>query len=164
MLREKRGGDKPLQDRIVMIVGVNAAARSVTLGVKQRGGIPVVASHDKDAAHKLAQDMGCRHIPFEALYTTCHDVLAVCAIEQGPAKDSTLQANYLKPSITVMDLTAMPKKSPILIERCAAAAKSCRPAACCSSRPILLMRLMTEKEVSREKLEAVLAELAPDEE
>jgi 3-dehydroquinate dehydratase/shikimate dehydrogenase len=164
VLREKRGGDKPLQDRIVMVVGVNAAARSVTLGVKQRGGIPVIASHNRDAAQKLAHDLACRHIPFEALYTTRHDVLAVCAIEQGATKDSGLQSNYLKPSILVMDLTALPKKTLMLVEAERRGCEIVPPRRLLLEQAMLLMRLMTDKEVSRAKLEAVLAELAPDEE
>src|SRR5262249_12784455 len=69
-----------------------------------------------NASQKLAQALGCRHIPFEALFSTRHDVLAVCGIEHGPTKEGGLQANYLKPSITVMDLTSLPKKSPLVQE------------------------------------------------
>jgi 3-dehydroquinate dehydratase/shikimate dehydrogenase len=164
VLREKRGGDKPLHDRIVMIVGVNAMARSITLGVKQRGAIPVIASYDKNASQKLAHDLGCRHIPFEALYTTRHDVLAVCAVEQGLTKESGVQASYLKPSITVMDLTELPKKSPLLIEAQRRGCEIVPPRRLLLEQAMQILRLMTEKEVSREKIEAVLAELAPDEE
>ena len=118
----------------------------------------------RDAAQKLAHDLACRHIPFEALYTTRHDVLAVCAIEQGATKDSGLQSNYLKPSILVMDLTALPKKTPMLVEAERRGCEIVPPRRLLLEQAILLMRLMTDKEVTRAKLEAVLAELAPDEE
>lgn len=164
VLREKRGGDKPLHDRIVMVVGANAVARSVVLGVKQRGGIPIVASYHRDAAQKLAQEFGCRHVAMEALYSTRHDVLAVCAIEQGPAKEAGVQGNYLKPSITVMDLTALPKRSELLLEAQRRGCDIVPPRRLLLEQAILLLRLLAENEVPRATLEKVLLELAPDEE
>jgi 3-dehydroquinate dehydratase/shikimate dehydrogenase len=166
VLRDKRPGDKPMQDRIVMIVGVNAMARSVTLGVKQRGGIPVIASHDRDAAHKIAQDFACRYIPFEAVYSTNHDAIVVCANEQGPVKSKNgngLKPSYLKPSITVMDLTSLPRKSPLLIEASKRGCDVVSPRLVLLEQAMLLLRLLTDQEPPREKLQEVLAGLAPDE-
>jgi 3-dehydroquinate dehydratase/shikimate dehydrogenase len=180
VLRDKRPGDKPLQDRIVMVVGANATARAVTLGVKQRGGLPVVASHDRDAAHKIAHDFACRYIPFEAVYSTNHDVVAICANETGTApvgrggkpggapgsgvglRDGSLKPNYLKPSITVMDLTSMPQKSAFLIEAGKRGCDIVSPRLVLLEQAMLVLRLLTNQEVPREALQQVLAGLIPD--
>src|SRR5205823_14240299 len=75
-------GDKPLEGRTVMLVGVNAAARSLAYGIKKRGGALIIASRNRQAAHALAQQLDCRFVPFEALYTTMHDVLVLCGDTQ----------------------------------------------------------------------------------
>jgi shikimate 5-dehydrogenase len=102
---------EPLQGRMVMIVGANATARAVARGIQRRGALLTIASHQRNAVQQLAQELQCRHIPFEALYTTTHDVLVVCDDERSErnakrsAGKSGIHAAYLRPGITVMDLT-----------------------------------------------------------
>src|SRR5207244_1981746 len=78
-------GDKPLEGRAIMLVGVNAAGRSLAYGMKKRGGALIVASHNRQAAHALAQQLDCRFVQFEALYSTMHDIVVVCDDEKGAA-------------------------------------------------------------------------------
>src|SRR5205814_6662008 len=58
-----------------------------------------------------AHELQCRHIRFELLYTTTHDVSAVCDDESSErntkrsAGKSGIHASYLRPGITVMDLS-----------------------------------------------------------
>jgi 3-dehydroquinate dehydratase/shikimate dehydrogenase len=120
VLRERRPGGEPLAGRIVMIVGTNGLARAMASRVKKSGGSTIVASRDKAAAHSMAQELGCRHVQLDAVYTTLHDVLIVCAEEQRHATlksrggEIGLHAGYLKPSIAVMDLTTLPRPSELL--------------------------------------------------
>jgi 3-dehydroquinate dehydratase/shikimate dehydrogenase len=110
-LRARSSADRPLQGRMVMIVGANAAARAVAHGVQRRGGLLTLASHQRDTIAQLAQQLQCRHIQFEALYTTAHDILVVCDDERTdekskpPAGKSGLHAGFLRPGMMVMDLT-----------------------------------------------------------
>lgn len=166
-LREKLAADKPLHDRTVMIVGADAMAQAVALGIKARGGIPIVASRDRKAAQQIAQDIGCRFIPFEAMYTTRHDILVVCDLEEEHVKgkaDEGVHAGYLKPSIVVMDLTAAPRKSVFLRDAMRRGCDVVDPRRVMLEQAVLLLRMMTEQEVDRDKLATVLAELVPEEE
>jgi 3-dehydroquinate dehydratase/shikimate dehydrogenase len=168
VLGDKYPSDKPLEHRVVMIVGANPTARSVALGVKSRGGIPIVASRDRATAQGVAQEIGCRYLPFEAMYSTKHDVLIVCAAEeedpmQGRVVPTNIHVGYLKPSITVMDVTRMPEKSDLLVEAEKRGCDVVTPRRLLLEQVVLALQLMTEQAVPREQIEPVLNELAPEE-
>ena len=159
---------RPLKDRIVAVVGTNATARTMAAGIKGRGGLVIIASHDRDAANHLAQALGCRQIQFEAVYSTMHDVVVVCDHEREQTKrkgalETGLLPNYLRPGMTVMDLTVTARESAFLSE---AQMRLCRVV---SPRQLLLeqfklqTRLLTGKDVPAEALQEVLANIVPEE-
>jgi shikimate 5-dehydrogenase len=119
-LATKFPGDNPLKDRMVVIVGVNAGARILAAEIQRHGGNAILASTNKKAGLQIAQSLGCRFILFEALYSTMHDVLVVCAEEKHEDAmkpgSAGVHAGYLKPGMTVMDLTTSIRKSPLLRE------------------------------------------------
>ena len=168
-LRAKKPGDKPMQGRTAMLVGVNGTARAMAYRVQKRGGIPIIASRDKNAALQLAQELGCRYIAFDAIYSTLHDVLIVCAQEQRHAtlkdkpSETGVHAGYLKPGMTVMDLTTAPRRSELLRE---AADRGC---AVVSPRQVLLehvlrqVRLISGKEASARPVEEAINAVLRDE-
>jgi 3-dehydroquinate dehydratase/shikimate dehydrogenase len=161
-LAARHPGDKPLQGRMVVIVGANATARMMAYGVSKRGGVPIVVSHDRQAALEIAQAFGCRHAQFEALYSLVHDVLLVCADERdlvrhkGTGEAGGIHPGYLKPSITVLDLTALPRRSALSRE---AELRGCPVV---SPRDVLLaqlelqLRLMSGHDVPRTVLDEAL--------
>jgi 3-dehydroquinate dehydratase/shikimate dehydrogenase len=110
---------QPWRGRMALIVGANATATAVARAVREKGGILIIATRDKDAGQHLARAVGARVVAFEALYSTNHDVLIVCAEEKLPFKKaeiepvSSVHPGYLKPSITVLDLTTLPLPSPL---------------------------------------------------
>ena len=169
-IQSKSQSDKPLQGRIVMIAGPNSIASTVAFGVKRRGGVPIIASRDANAAQLTAQAFGCRHVQFEAIYSTMHDILIVCSEEKEKLKEKArsgeagIHSGYLKPSMTVMDLTAMPQKSTLLRD---AHVRGCTVV---SPRQVLLgqlelqIKLITGKEVPRAVLEEALTQTAGPEE
>ena len=69
-----------------MIVGLNAAARILAAEVQRQGGNAILASHQKKAGQQVAQELGCRFVQFEALYSTLHDVLD--RLRRGEADDA----------------------------------------------------------------------------
>lgn len=170
-LLAKAQSDKPLNGRMVMIAGSNAMARMMAYVVKRRQGNPIIASRDRDAGLKMAQTFGCRQVNFESLYSTMHDILIVCGedAEPQPAKGKTtpdpfVKSSYLRPGMTVMDLSAMPRRSPMLID---AKQRGCNVV---SPREVLLnqlelqIRLISSKEVPRGKLLEVLNSMIEEEE
>jgi 3-dehydroquinate dehydratase/shikimate dehydrogenase len=167
-LRARAPAGGPLQGRMVLIVGANATARAVATGVKQRGGLLILASHQRGAAKQLAQDLECRQIQFEALYSTAHDVLVVCDDEQaegkvkGPAGTSGIHAGYLRAGMTVMDLTGSGAPTALLGEAAARGCTVIAPQQALLQQLATQARRLTGKETPVEVLEQTLRRVVDD--
>jgi 3-dehydroquinate dehydratase/shikimate dehydrogenase len=114
--------DRPLTGRMVMIAGSNATARAMAYAIQHRGGVPILASHHRKAVQAMAEQLSCRFVPFEGLYSTMHDVLVVCGEDSegellaAKTGQTGVHPGYLKQSMTVMDLTALPHDSSLLLD------------------------------------------------
>lgn len=165
-IKAKSGADEPLKGRMVAIVGVDATARGLATELMRRGANVILASHRKKAAQELAQALGCRHMQFEALYSTMHDVLIVCDEEKGEVKGKAVgvHAGYLKPGMTVMDLTASLRKSALLREAEVRGCTAVAPRELFLDRLELQSRLFTGKQVPRAVLAGALPSSLQEEE
>jgi 3-dehydroquinate dehydratase/shikimate dehydrogenase len=154
--KTKTAAADPLRGRIVLIVGTGAVAQVLARELKQRGCALVLVSHDRNAAHQLAQELECRYAQFEALYTTLHDVLIVCDDEKAPGKarggETGIRAGYLKPGMTVLDMTAGLQKSSLVREAALRGCAVVTPQQCWLEQVALQVRLLTGQEVAREQL------------
>jgi 3-dehydroquinate dehydratase/shikimate dehydrogenase len=113
--RTKHPGDHPLKGRLTMVIGANATAEAMACALKDQEAAIIVASHDRARAQKIAQAVEGRHILFEAVFTTMHDVLVVCDEEKEQTHGkSALHTSFLKPGMTVLDLTATVRLSPLV--------------------------------------------------
>ena len=116
-LKKRHAADNPLKDRFVLLAGMNGAAKVIAREVQRHWGNAIIASNDKLAGLAAAQEVGCRFIPFEAIYTTMHDVLVVCNEEKNEKTGKGgIHAGYLKPGMIVMDLAAGVQRTPFLRE------------------------------------------------
>jgi 3-dehydroquinate dehydratase/shikimate dehydrogenase len=109
-------GEGPLRGRVMMFVGTNGLCRVLAAAAGQAGALPIIAGSDRHATQALAQALGCRFVLKEAVYSTVHDVLVRC-------DDTDLHPGYVKPGMTVVDVTALPRLSSLLDE---AAARGCQ--------------------------------------
>jgi 3-dehydroquinate dehydratase/shikimate dehydrogenase len=128
--------------------------------LKPQGSVLIIASRDRDAAHRIAQEMQCRFVQFEALYSTIHDALIVCDEEKTSGKshgEAGIHPGYLKPGMAVMDLTSPFQKSPLLREAEARGCAVVTPQQLWLDQVCVQARLLTGKDVPRE----VLADAAP---
>jgi 3-dehydroquinate dehydratase/shikimate dehydrogenase len=161
-LRARHPADQPLHGRVVLVVGATPLARAVAGAVKHQGGIVVVTSRDRAAAQQLAQALQCRHIPFEALYSTIHDVLIVCDEEKGEREGRTAEAGvhpgYLKPGMTVLDLAAGWQRSGLVQTAADRGCAVVQPRELWLSQLARQARLMTGKDVPREVLAGAVAD------
>jgi shikimate 5-dehydrogenase len=154
--------DKPLTGRMVMIAGTNANARMMAYAVHKRGGVPIIAGRDRNAAHEIAQAVGCRHIPWEALYSTTHDTLIVCSEEKlAPRKGQSgdgggLFYSYLKSNITVLDLTSIGMKSQLIEEAEVRGCPIVYPRDVLLDQLEMQVKLISGQAVAREKLKETL--------
>jgi 3-dehydroquinate dehydratase/shikimate dehydrogenase len=142
-----------LQGKVVAVVGTGNVAVSLARAVMARGAGLIIASHERDRARRLAQEVGCRYIQFEALYSTLHDVLAVCDEEQDPRGRSAaagVHPGYLRPGMAVLDLTAGLRRSPLLREAEARGCAVVAPGQLFVDRLAAQARLLTGKEVPHE--------------
>jgi 3-dehydroquinate dehydratase/shikimate dehydrogenase len=163
VLGPKFGGDNPIQNRMIGIVGVNGVARGMAMELQRRGASVILASHQKKAGLELAKELGCRFVQFEALYSTMHDVLIVVDEEKdqmparpGSSSSSGIHTGYLKPGMTVMDLTAGLSDTTLTTN---AAARSClvvRARQLLVEQLRLQAQMLTSKQVPTEVLTAVL--------
>lgn len=166
-LATKFPGDNPLKDRMVVIVGVNASARIVAAEVQRQGGNAIIASFNKKAGQQIAQSLGCRYIQFEAIYSTMHDVLVVCADEKHEdlkkPGSGGIHAGYLKPGMTVMDLTASAAPSELLREAKLRGCVTVAPRDLLLSQLDQQVRMLTGKTVPRAAIEQAIPERFRDE-
>ncbi len=143
--------NKSLQGRIVVVVGLNPTARMLAPHLVQQGASLIVASHDKKGAQQFAQELACRHVQFEALYSTIHDVLIVCDEEKeqfkGRSGEAGIHPGYLKAGMTVLDLTADGTSSALLREARARGCQTVGPRELLLGQLALQARLITGKEI-----------------
>jgi len=164
-IKNKTGASQPLQGRMVMVVGLNAAARFLAAEVQRQGGSVILATHKPKAGHQLAQELGCRVVQFEALYSTMHDVLVVCEEEKDeiPGRSVGVHAGYLKAGMTVMDMTATERRSPLLQQAFDRGCNIVEPRQLLMDTLEMQARLLTGKQVPREVIEKAIPEVFEEE-
>jgi 3-dehydroquinate dehydratase/shikimate dehydrogenase len=145
-MKKRSGSEHPLAGRMVILVGVNDLSRMMGRELTQRGSVVIIAGRERDSAQKLAQELKCRFVQFEALYTTIHDVLIVC-------EDANIHPGYLKAGMTVMDLTSPLQASSLLREARERGAVAVMPRQLWLEQVGLQTHLLTGKDVPRQLLD-----------
>jgi 3-dehydroquinate dehydratase/shikimate dehydrogenase len=168
-LKADGGGDKPLEGRHVLVVGSNALAANMAHAVRRLGGLVVLAARDRKAAHEIAKTLDARFIPFEALYTTMHHVLIICSEERQPTAVKTehpepvIHPAHFSHQLTVMDLTSLPRRSPLLLEAAERGCKTVSPRRLTLAYLQLLGRAIAGKDASIQPIKEVLRNMSEEE-
>ena len=159
-----RSRERNLDGTIVMVAGLNSTARSIARAVKERGGKLIFGSHNRDEATKYSRLFGGRHVMFEGIYTTLHDVLVVCR-DAGETDDekSVLHPGFLKAGMTVMDLTQIPRRSPLLQEASLRGCAVFEPTDVLVRQVVAQVQRLTGQEAPRQPLDDLLADLIDEE-
>jgi 3-dehydroquinate dehydratase/shikimate dehydrogenase len=161
VLQPRSPGQGPLHDRLVALVGATPLTRSLAQRVRIAGGGPIIVSRDKDAGHALARELGCRYILFEGIYTTLHDVLIVCDYEEallGTTGHARIHPGYLKSGMAVMDLTAVARPTPLLVEARSRGCAVVRPRDLLLAQIAVQARYLTRTEITPEHIREALPE------
>ncbi len=116
-LGRKDEQDHPLDRRNVLVVGSGGLAQAFVYGIQRNKGIVSITSPDEKSAQQLAQKFGLRHVPFHNLYDTLADVVAIAdpAVQMGHGK-TEINPGYFRPTMTVMDVSALPDDTLLLEE------------------------------------------------
>jgi 3-dehydroquinate dehydratase/shikimate dehydrogenase len=167
VMHAKFAVENALEGRTFLVVGVTPLAKAVAQRIAKNGGILIVTDRDRNAAAAAAQELQCRQVQFEALYTTLHDVLVFGGDDLPPgqqhAAHKPLHANYLKPGMAVVDLTAPIRRSPLLRQAEERGCLVVPPALVLVEQVLQQLRLITNKEVPRELIDSVLDKVFIDE-
>lgn len=117
---KERGGDGSLRGRTIMLAGCGALTRMLAIPLKAKGASLIWASRNRAAVQTMSQTFGGRQVLWEAVYATGHDVLVIGhdgdADPLAEADELPFHPGYLKPSMTVVDLTAGLRPSRFLRE------------------------------------------------
>ena len=111
--------EQPLHGRMAMLAGVGPMTRMIAGALKAKGVGLVFASKDRPASLRLSQIFGGRQVAWEGIYATIHDVLIVnrdAGQSEENEEELPLHPGYLKATMTVLDLTSLPRRSRFLIE------------------------------------------------
>jgi 3-dehydroquinate dehydratase / shikimate dehydrogenase len=105
-----RGGDGSLRGRSVVLAGCGSLTRMAAVPLKAAGASLIWASKKREAVQATSQAFGGRQALWEAVYATSHDVLVI-GRDGGKSPDDAgdempFHPGFLKPSMTVVDLTA----------------------------------------------------------
>lgn len=111
-------GIESLKGHVVMLAGCGPLTRMAAGPFRARGASLVWASRNRDAVKAASQAFGGRQILWDGVYVTSHDILVVGRdIDPKPTGDEMpLHPSYLKPGMTVVDLTADVRPSKFLRE------------------------------------------------
>jgi 3-dehydroquinate dehydratase/shikimate dehydrogenase len=111
-LRSKAAKDKPLTGRTVLVAASGGVAQPIAARLKQAGATVRLTSRDTYAGEQLAQAVGCPFLATEAVPTTPHDIFILGEVT---GTHDGVQPEHLPQGATVLDLTALPRKSPFLV-------------------------------------------------
>jgi 3-dehydroquinate dehydratase/shikimate dehydrogenase len=155
-LKERNPG-RSLSGQMVLIVGNNPMAYALGRELKQRGCAVILTSHERKASHAAAQELGCRAIQFEALYTTLHDVLVVCEEykEPGavPRRELAVHPGYFHSGMTLLHLTSGMHKSALMLAAEARGSTVVKPHRLWLDQVELQAQRLTGQEIPRKVLE-----------
>lgn len=148
-IQSKPDEDNSVQGKTFLLTGITPISQLVAMRIVKQGGILIVTDRDRTQAARLAQELHCRVVQFEALYTTLHDVLIIGS-DKAPAgvhKATSLQTNYLRQGMTVVDLTSPLRASSFLIKAAQRGCNIVHPADVIKELVNHQVKLMTGKEV-----------------
>jgi shikimate 5-dehydrogenase len=117
-VQRERDANATLKGRVVALAGCGPLTRMLAQPFKAAGASLLWASRDRAAVQAASQAFGGRQVLWEAVYATSHDVLAVGrdGSDADDGSDLPLHPGYLKPGMTVVDLTAGERPSRFLRE------------------------------------------------
>jgi len=159
-LKTKSQADNPLKDRATVLAGLTPLTAALGRQVLAHSGNLILCSRQRKAGQELARQLGCRYMQFDALYAISHDVFILCDEEKPPGAGSAagVHPGFLKPGMTVLDLTAPVRRTPLLQS---AADRGClvvEPADLLLDELEAIARKITGKDVPRDLLEKALPE------
>lgn len=107
------GEPAALHERTVLILGAGGVARAIAAALHRAGSGVTISNRTTEKAQKLAAEIGCRHVPWDARGTVVCDVVINCTcVGMVPHVDeSPLRQTFLKPPLMVFDTVYRPEQT-----------------------------------------------------
>lgn len=160
-LRLRTGSDEPLRGRMILVAGLSPAMRTLGAELEHRKANVTLASRNIKAVQALAQEIGCRHIPFSGISAALYDTLIVCdeEVDELAARQDGLHPSAFKEGVTVLDLKAGVRATPLLDEARRRGCYLVPPREVLLQQLDLQTRLLTLKQVPRDIFEDAIPDL-----
>lgn len=114
--RSEGGGPPRLEDLTAMLLGAGGVARAVAHGLHADGARVIITNRNIERAQKLANEVGCRYVAWEARHNQICDLLVNCtAVGMHPNVDeSPIHASFLKPGLKVFETIYTPEATVLI--------------------------------------------------
>jgi 3-dehydroquinate dehydratase/shikimate dehydrogenase len=155
-------GDRPLDKRNVFLIGSGGPARGVAYGILRRKGLLSVSAADDVEARQMAQQFNARFVPNKSLYDTLAD-LVIITDAAAPGERTTglkLNPSFLRPNMTVTDLSRLPFETELLSEARLRGCKVIEPLEIYTDQLASLIKTITGQQAPESLVEKVRAEIA----
>ncbi|MBM4073310.1 MAG: shikimate dehydrogenase [Planctomycetes bacterium] len=107
-----------LSSRSILILGAGGVARAVAHALHREGANLILANRTHDRAQKLAEELNCRAVDWNARHNVLSDTVINCtSVGMFPNMDeSPLHGSYLKPGLLVFDTIYTPENTLLIKE------------------------------------------------
>jgi 3-dehydroquinate dehydratase/shikimate dehydrogenase len=163
-LGAKSPEDRPLDRRNVFVIGAGGMARSVAFGVQKRKGMLSVTAADDGEGQRLAQSAGARFVPIANMYDTLCDLVIIAEAQAQDGMDGggagpgvKVNPAFLRPPMSVTDLTNLPRGGPLLQEARGRGCTIIEPGRIFGDHIATVFKTITGKELQPDLVETELA-------
>jgi 3-dehydroquinate dehydratase/shikimate dehydrogenase len=107
-----------VQSRVVLVLGAGGIARAVAHALHREGALVILANRTLERAQALANEIGCRHVEWNARHGVLCDMVVNCtSVGMHPNIDeSPLHASFFKPGLIVFDTVYTPETTLLIKE------------------------------------------------
>jgi len=116
--RNPSGAPGKLDSRSVLILGAGGVARAIAQAVHREGGVVTVTNRTIERAQQLAEEVGCRLVPWETRHEVSCAILINCtSIGMHPNVDECpVHPSFLTAGMTVFDVVYNPELTLLIKE------------------------------------------------
>ncbi|MCA8986359.1 MAG: type I 3-dehydroquinate dehydratase [Planctomycetaceae bacterium] len=106
--------DETLQRRAALVIGANGLGKTALRMLEEKRAVVSLTDPDEKLARSQANEWNVRHVPFQSLYDTHHDivVLADSQLEKGSGR-TQFNPSYLNPDLLVLDFCSLTEEHPL---------------------------------------------------
>jgi 3-dehydroquinate dehydratase/shikimate dehydrogenase len=112
------GSKRSLHTRSVLILGTGGVGKAIAHVLRKEVSLMAIANRTADKAHKLAEQLDCKAVEWNARHNVFADLVINCtSVGMTPNTDeSPLHHSFLKPGIMVMDTVYTPETTLLVKE------------------------------------------------